>query len=225
MLIEEQKEELVDMTWQNILKMKNPVFGSMMEPLQFNSQMKYKLQRMCRAGKEHLVKKLEPFNKTVKVHSMQLDEKRDTNLLSFCTAHAYLNDYEMDAMYGDVPFPSEFKGVVKRIKEVFNESIRICQDAKSAKTEAGRKEEYIKLIKDVVEGTDRRSKLDLLNEKFAYDDFEKYIPLEDRTWKGDYNYAWNFKFDEDEIKEYPPKMGETTKEYNERLVDEGVYLF
>ena len=118
------------MDWQDILKMKNPVFSSIMEPLQFNSQMKNKLQRMCRAGKEHLVKELEPFNKTVKVYSFQLDEEKDTNLLSYCTAHAYLNDYEMDAMYGDVLFPSELKGVVKKVKEVVNEAVRICQDAK-----------------------------------------------------------------------------------------------
>jgi len=212
------------MSWQNILKMKNPILGRMMEPLQGHS-MQYKLQRMCRAGKEHLVKELEPFNKTVKVYSMQLDEKRDTNLLTFCTAHAYLNDYEMDYMYGDVPFPSEFKGVVKKIKEVFNEAVRICQDAKSKQAAESRKEEYIKLIKDIVEGTDRRSKLDLLNEKFTYDDFEKYIPLEDRTWNGDYNYAWNFKFDEDEIEELPPKMGETIDEYNERLIDVDMRAF
>jgi len=212
------------MSWKNVLKMKNPVLGRMMEPLQGHS-MQYKLQRMCRAGKEHIVKELEPFNKTVKVHSMQLDEKRDTNLLRFCTAHAYLNDYEMDYMYGDVPLPSELKGVVKGIKEAFNEAVRICQDAKSAKTEAGRKEEFIKLIKDIVEGTDRRDKLNLLNEKFTDGDFEKHIPLEDRTWKGDSNYAWDFKFKKDEIKELPPKMGETIDEYNERLIDADMRAF
>ena len=99
---------------------------------------------------------------------------------------------------------------------------------KRDKTETGSIEEFIKLIKDIGkdigEGTDAKNKLDLLNEKFPYKDFEKYIPLEDKTWKGDVNYVWNIMF-KDEIEMMPPKMGETIEEYRKRLIDEGFKAF
>jgi len=215
------------MTWELTLRKSNTLLN-FKRGLYFSSRAEETFKRMCKEGKSHIEKEIDKLNINIEVPH-EFIEGETVNVLMAVTAGATGGPQAEDEMSSGGGLPEKYGKYRKDIRRIFTEGVEVCREAKKSKTATNKKESYIQLIKDIVEEKDLEDNFKRLDEEFNYDDFEKYIPLEDRTWKGKENYAWAFMFEAtrsmNPLETNPPKMGETTKEYNRRMIDEGVYAF
>ncbi len=129
MLIQEQKEELVNMTWENILK-DDKTLMMFKRGLYFSTREETTLKRMCKAGKDHIENEIRKLNINKEVPHQYEPEHSTVNVLVAVTAGAFGGPQAEDEMSGGGGLPKEYRKYHKDLKRIFQEGIEVCKNSK-----------------------------------------------------------------------------------------------